>query len=90
MKLALKDLVRTDTAIGIISAGEVYLIGDCLSWVVSLIERWPVRWIVPARFREALLPLRLLAATLSKTRVEETLGPIEMQIQSAMDKDRRR
>lgn len=65
--ITLRELSRSDRAIGSITTDECHLIGRLLD---VMARRWIVRWFLPKEIRSKVFELRMIAATLSRTPAE--------------------
>lgn len=79
--ITLRELSKTDRAIGAITTDECHLIAA----VLDLASRSRiVRWLMPKAMREKQLALRMLAATLGRT-PEERAPSLQTQIKLTME-----
>ncbi len=82
--VTLRDLARSDRAIGSITGEECHLIAA----VLDLAARSRlVRWRLPKALRERALSMRMLSATLGRT-PEEREPSLQSQIKLKMEADR--
>lgn len=82
--ITLKDLVRSDRAIGAITTDECHLIAVVLD---AASKSWLFRRALPAKFRDG-LPMRMLASTLSRTPAEREPESLNVQIWREMQRDK--
>lgn len=79
--ITIRDLSRSDRAIGAITTDECHLIAAVLN---SAAQHWAVRLFLPKPLRKETLKFRMLAATLGRT-PEERAPSLQTQIKLSMD-----
>lgn len=84
--LTLRQLSKTDTAIGSITAEECRLMATAMDWLATASTHWLLKYFFPKEMRGKTLPLKMLAATLGRT--PEERQTLVTQIQLAMNKDK--
>lgn len=78
--MTLRELARSDSAIGSITGDELRLIASVLD---SASRSWFMRRFVPKEMRDKALSMRMIAATLARTPAER-LPSLNEQIRLAM------
>lgn len=84
----LRELSRTDTAIGAISEKKLRLISQVLLFVCKLERNLILRWFIPKELREqrTTFDLSMLAANLGRTSTERV--PLQEQIRVSMEENK--
>ncbi len=86
--ITLRDLTRSDKAIGSITSEECKLISKALDWSVTMQNSWWLRRMMPQELKDKALAIRMLAATLSRT-PEERQPCLNEQIRLSMKADKK-
>lgn len=85
--ITLRDLTKSDRAIGSITTEECHLISKALDWSVTMQNSWWMRVFIPRDLKEKALAIRMLAATLSRT-PNERQPSLNEQIRLSMKADK--
>jgi len=82
--ITLRDLAKSDKAIGCITTDECHLIAAVLDLAAN---SWLMRLRLPKKYRDTALSLRMLAATLGRT-PEERSPSLQTILKLQMERDR--